>query len=119
MENWFSRFALDIIGKAVFNYDFDSLSKDDPVIQAVYSTLREAEYRPAVALQSLQREGAAMLAGRSLLALGRALTRGRGAGALREGAGAAQARGLRTGPAPRDDGAPLTDAASKEAFMKR
>jgi len=64
-----------------------------------------------------------MLAGRSLLALGRALTRGRGAGALREGAGAAQAqaqaRGLRTGPAPRDDGAPLTDAASKEAFMKR
>lgn len=62
-----------------------------------------------------------MLAGRSLLALGRALTRGRGAGALREGAGAAQAqaRGLRTGPAPCDDGAPLTDAASKEAFMKR
>ena len=48
MENWFSRFALDIIGKAVFNYDFDSLSKDDPVIQAVYTTLREAEYRSLV-----------------------------------------------------------------------
>ena len=56
---------------------------------------------------------------RSLVGLGRALTRGRGAGALREGAGAAQARGLRTGPAPRDDGAPPTEAASKEAFLKR
>jgi beta-ring hydroxylase len=45
MENFFSRLALDIIGKAVFNYDFDSLTTDDPVIQAVYTTLREAEYR--------------------------------------------------------------------------
>lgn len=45
MENWFSRLALDIIGKAVFNYDFDSLTHDDPVIQAVYTALREAEYR--------------------------------------------------------------------------
>ncbi len=33
MENFFSRFGLDIIGKAVFNYDFDSLTHDDPVIQ--------------------------------------------------------------------------------------
>ena len=33
MENFFSRFGLDIIGKAVFNYDFDSLTTDDPVIQ--------------------------------------------------------------------------------------
>jgi hypothetical protein len=31
--------------QAVFNYDFDSLSKDDRVIQAVYTTLREAEHR--------------------------------------------------------------------------
>ena len=45
MENFYSRFALDIIGKAVFNYDFDSLSTDDPVIKAVYTVLREAEYR--------------------------------------------------------------------------
>jgi beta-ring hydroxylase len=45
MENFFSRLALDIIGKAVFNYEFDSLTTDDPVIQAVYTTLREAEYR--------------------------------------------------------------------------
>ncbi|KAL6760138.1 cytochrome P450 [Haematococcus lacustris] len=45
MENFFSRLSLDIIGKAVFNYDFDSLTHDDPVIQAVYVVLREAEYR--------------------------------------------------------------------------
>lgn len=45
MENLFSRLTLDIIGKAVFDYDFDSLSNDDPVIQAVYTALREAEYR--------------------------------------------------------------------------
>ena len=45
MENYFSRLALDIIGKAVFNYDFDSLTHDDPVIQAVYTVLREAEHR--------------------------------------------------------------------------
>ena len=45
MENFFSRLALDIIGKAVFNYDFDSLSMDDPVIKAVYTVLREAEHR--------------------------------------------------------------------------
>lgn len=45
MENFFSRLTLDIIGKAVFNYDFDSLTTDDPFIQAVYTVLREAEYR--------------------------------------------------------------------------
>ena len=33
MENFFSRLTLDIIGKAVFNYDFNSLTHDDPVIQ--------------------------------------------------------------------------------------
>ena len=34
MENFFSRLTLYIIGKAVFNYDFDALTHDDPVIQA-------------------------------------------------------------------------------------
>ena len=34
MEDFFSRLALDIIGKAVFNYKFDSLTKNDPVIKA-------------------------------------------------------------------------------------
>lgn len=33
MENLFSRLTLDIIGKAVFDYDFDSLTHDDPIIQ--------------------------------------------------------------------------------------
>lgn len=33
MENFFSRLTLDIIGRAVFNYKFDSLTHDDPVIQ--------------------------------------------------------------------------------------
>ncbi|GIL65093.1 hypothetical protein Vafri_18867 [Volvox africanus] len=50
MENYFSRLALDIIGKAVFNYDFDSLTHDDPVIQAVYTVLREAEHRSTAPL---------------------------------------------------------------------
>lgn len=45
MESFFSRLSLDIIGKAVFNYSFDSLTHDDPVIAAVYCALREAEHR--------------------------------------------------------------------------
>ncbi len=36
MENFFSRLALDIIGKAVFNYEFDSLTTDDPVIKVCW-----------------------------------------------------------------------------------
>ena len=28
-------------GRAVFNYDFGSVTKESPVIQAVYSTLKE------------------------------------------------------------------------------
>jgi hypothetical protein len=39
LENFFSRLTLDIIGKAVFNYDFDSLSNDDPVIKVRSSHL--------------------------------------------------------------------------------
>ena len=38
MEASFSQLTLDIIGKAVFNYDFDSLTTDSPLIQAVYVT---------------------------------------------------------------------------------
>eukprot|EP00898_Chlorokybus_atmophyticus_P005366 jgi/Chlat1/5830/Chrsp4S06224 len=45
MEGIFSRYALDVIGKAVFNYEFDALEKDTGVIGAVYTVLREAEYR--------------------------------------------------------------------------
>ncbi|XP_073032888.1 protein LUTEIN DEFICIENT 5, chloroplastic-like [Primulina eburnea] len=45
MESLFSRLTLDIIGKAVFNYDFDSLEVDTGIIEAVYTVLREAEDR--------------------------------------------------------------------------
>eukprot|EP00879_Flechtneria_rotunda_P011656 GHRR01012176.1.p1 GENE.GHRR01012176.1~~GHRR01012176.1.p1 ORF type:complete len:495 (+),score=137.58 GHRR01012176.1:121-1605(+) len=45
MEACFSQLTLDIIGKAVFNYDFDSLNQDSPLIQAVYTSLKETEQR--------------------------------------------------------------------------
>jgi beta-ring hydroxylase len=45
MESLFSRLTLDIIGKAVFNYDFDSLANDTGIVEAVYTVLREAEDR--------------------------------------------------------------------------
>ncbi|MCL7027869.1 hypothetical protein MKW94_017078 [Papaver nudicaule] len=45
LEAEFSNLALDIIGLAVFNYDFGSVSKESPVIKAVYGTLFEAEHR--------------------------------------------------------------------------
>lgn len=35
MESLFSRLTLDIIGKAVFNYDFDSLTNDTGVIEVL------------------------------------------------------------------------------------
>ena len=61
MENFFSRFALDIIGKAVFNYEFDALTQDDPVIKAVYTTLREAEHRSLIPLPYWKIPGATQL----------------------------------------------------------
>ncbi|GAB4835434.1 hypothetical protein Ancab_000341 [Ancistrocladus abbreviatus] len=45
MESLFSRLTLDIIGKAVFNYDFDSLTNDTGIVEAVYVVLQEAEDR--------------------------------------------------------------------------
>ncbi|KAI3960058.1 hypothetical protein MKW98_016782 [Papaver atlanticum] len=45
MESLFSRLTLDVIGKAVFNYDFDSLENDTGIVDAVYTVLREAEDR--------------------------------------------------------------------------
>ncbi|XP_009784850.1 cytochrome P450 97B2, chloroplastic isoform X1 [Nicotiana tabacum] len=45
LEAEFSNLALDIIGLGVFNYDFGSITKESPVIQAVYGTLFEAEHR--------------------------------------------------------------------------
>eukprot|EP01040_Poterioochromonas_malhamensis_P000399 gene399-431_t len=45
METEFCSVALDIIGKAVFNYDFGSVTKESPVVKAVYRCLKEAEHR--------------------------------------------------------------------------
>ncbi|KAM7468246.1 hypothetical protein LguiB_015808 [Lonicera macranthoides] len=45
MEEQFSQLTLDVIGLAVFNYNFDSLNADSPVIEAVYTALKEAEAR--------------------------------------------------------------------------
>lgn len=45
IEARFSQLTLDVIGKAVFNYDFDALNVDSPVIQAVYTALKETESR--------------------------------------------------------------------------
>lgn len=45
MEENFSQLTLDVIGLSVFNYNFDSLSANSPVIEAVYTALKEAEAR--------------------------------------------------------------------------
>ena len=34
LEACFSQLTLDVIGKAVFNYDFNALTTDSPLIQA-------------------------------------------------------------------------------------
>jgi len=45
LEEKFNSVSLDIIGKAVFNYDFGSVTKESPVIKAAYACLKEAEHR--------------------------------------------------------------------------
>jgi len=45
MEERFCSVTLDIIGKAVFNYDFGSVNKESPIVKSVYRVLREAEHR--------------------------------------------------------------------------
>ncbi|KAL2514309.1 Carotene epsilon-monooxygenase [Forsythia ovata] len=45
MEENFSQLTLDVIGLAIFNYNFDSLTTNSPVIDAVYTALKEAELR--------------------------------------------------------------------------
>ncbi|CAM9533011.1 unnamed protein product [Phaeothamnion confervicola] len=45
MEEKFCSVSLDIIGKAVFNFHFGSVTVESPVIKAVYRVLREAEHR--------------------------------------------------------------------------
>jgi len=45
VEACFSQLTLDIIGLSVFNYDYDALTRASPVIQAVYTALKETEQR--------------------------------------------------------------------------
>jgi carotenoid epsilon hydroxylase len=45
MEERFSQMTLDVIGLSLFNYNFDSLTTGSPVIDAVYTALKEAELR--------------------------------------------------------------------------
>lgn len=45
MESEFCSLTLDIIGKAVFNYEFGSVTNESPIIKAVYRVLRESEHR--------------------------------------------------------------------------
>lgn len=48
MEIEYTSLTLDIIGKAIFNYDFESVKKESPIIRAVYRTLKETEHRSIV-----------------------------------------------------------------------
>jgi len=45
LEERFGSLALDIIGSAVFNYEFDSVARPSAVVEAAIETLREAEHR--------------------------------------------------------------------------
>eukprot|EP01035_Chromulina_nebulosa_P018816 gene18816-24586_t len=45
LETEFCSVSLDIIGKSVFNYEFGSVTKESPLVKAVYRTLQEAEHR--------------------------------------------------------------------------
>ena len=45
MEAMYNSVALDIIGKAVFNFDFQSVENTSPIIDAVYGLMQEAEHR--------------------------------------------------------------------------
>ena len=45
LEERFGSLALDIIGSAVFNYEFDSVGRPSAVVKAAIETLREAEHR--------------------------------------------------------------------------
>nr|AWN09468.1 cytochrome P450 [Phaeodactylum tricornutum]QDL56927.1 P450 carotenoid hydroxylase CYP97B1 [Phaeodactylum tricornutum] len=44
MEERYCSVTLDIIGKAVFNYDFGSVTDESPIIKVVYRVMREAEH---------------------------------------------------------------------------
>lgn len=45
MEERYGSLALDVIGKAVFNYEFGSVDEESPVVKAAIRTLGEVEHR--------------------------------------------------------------------------
>lgn len=51
MEERFGSVALDIIGKAVFNYEFGSVEGESPVVKAAIASLREVEHRAQTPFQ--------------------------------------------------------------------
>jgi len=58
IESELYAFALDVIGKAVFNYEFGALREETPIIKAVYRVLRESEHRSTFPLPYWQIPGA-------------------------------------------------------------
>jgi cytochrome P450 len=45
VEERLGSLALDIIGRAIFDYDFNSTADESPIVKAAISTLKEAEHR--------------------------------------------------------------------------
>ena len=58
IENELYSMALDVIGEAVFNYEFGALNEETPIIKAVYRVLRESEHRSTFPLPYWQIPGA-------------------------------------------------------------
>lgn len=61
METMYNSLALDVVGITVFNYDFDSVNTESPVIKAVYRILKECEHRSTVFLPYWKIPGAPQL----------------------------------------------------------
>merc|ERR1719379_3323913 len=61
MEERFCSVSLDIIGRAVFNYDFASTTTESPVVKAVYRMLQEAEFRTTAFVPYWELPGAHLL----------------------------------------------------------
>jgi len=51
MEERFGSVALDIIGKSIFNYEFESIEKESLVVKAAIQSLREVEHRAQTPFQ--------------------------------------------------------------------
>lgn len=61
METEYNSLALDVVGLSVFNYDFDSVTAESPVIKAVLRILKETEHRSTVFLPYWKIPGAKMI----------------------------------------------------------